>query len=422
MKVSSSRLIPVKGISPGALLVEALSSLINRISLKNFCSPRFFIDYVVNPEAGFGAARNSLFSKDGLSVLNSYRNHAKKYGEALSRLTGMKGLEQHTMMPFKGLFDSMGKGVIRQEKHWCPECYLDAIRQSTPVYDPLVFSLMEVKSCPVHQLRLVSKCPDCGATQQALPSSRRVGWCTRCGGFLGYMGGEAREVTAREQYFYDLFECRHQLLEIDVSQEFKNGVMMVVNRSGCGSVTKLTEAVCFSDRTISQWVSGRYRPTLTSFLDFCLAVNVLPSQLLVNHQDIAPQLTEARLTVRKVFNSSLEMEEIEKRLLTYALSEKITPLPAIASKLKVGVSFLSYRYPELARAVVQKNQGLRKLESDNRYHQFTDQISKIIVDLEKEGVVPSYNKVRCRMVEYHGFRYKDFTRLWGQAMKEWQAS
>ncbi|WP_422491450.1 hypothetical protein [Endozoicomonas sp. ALE010] len=88
MKVSSSRLIPVKGISPGALMVEALSSLINRISLKNFCSPRFFIDYVVNPEAGFGAARNSLFSKDGLSVLNSYRNHAKKYGEALSRLTG----------------------------------------------------------------------------------------------------------------------------------------------------------------------------------------------------------------------------------------------------------------------------------------------------------------------------------------------
>lgn len=96
---------------------EALSSLINRISLKNFCSPRFFIDYVVNPEAGFGVARNSLFSKDGLSVLNSYRNHAKKYGEALSRLTGMKGLEQHTMMPFRGLFDSMDKGVSGRKNY-----------------------------------------------------------------------------------------------------------------------------------------------------------------------------------------------------------------------------------------------------------------------------------------------------------------
>ncbi|MBO9492700.1 hypothetical protein J7438_01160 [Thalassotalea sp. G20_0] len=116
------------------------------------------------------------------------------------------------------------------------------------------------------------------------------------------------------------------------------------------------------------------------------------------------------------------MEEIEKRLQTYALSEKITPLPEIASKLEVGVSFLSYHFPELTRVVVQKNQGLRKVESDKRYYQFTDEISKIIVDLEKEGAVPSYNKVRCRMVEYHGFRYKDFTRLWGQAMKEWQAS
>lgn len=422
MKTSSSRLIPVKGISVGALLVEALSSLVNRVSVKNFCSPRFFIDFVVNPEAGFGAARNSLFARDGLSVLNSYRGHAKKYCEALSRLTGMKGLEQHTMMPFRELFDSMGKGVIRHKKHWCPECYLDAMRQSMPVYDPLIFSLMEVKSCPVHQLALVSQCPDCGATQQALPSSRKVGWCTQCGGFLGYMGGEVREVTPREQYFYDLFECRYQLPGIGVCQAFKDGMMKVVKRSGCGTVKKLTEAVCFSDRTIAQWLSGRYRPTLTSFLDFCLAVNVLPSQLLLNHQDIAPQLTEARLTVRKVFNSSLEMEEIEKRLQTHALSEKITPLPEIASKLEVGVSFLSYHFPELTRAVVQKNQSLRKVESDKRYHQFTDQISKIIVGLEKEGVVPSYNKVRCRMVQYHGFRYKDFTRLWGQAMKEWQDS
>lgn len=97
-------------------------------------------------------------------------------------------------------------------------------------------------------------------------------------------------------------------------------------------------------------------------------------------------------------------------------------MPEIASKLEVGVSFLSYQFSELTRALVQKNQGLRKVESDKRYHQFTDQISKIIVDLEKEGVMPSYNNVRCRMVEYHGFRYKDFTRLWGQAMKEWQAS
>ena len=326
------------------------------------------------------------------------------------------------MIPFRELFDSMGKGVIRHKKHWCPECYLDAIRQSMPVYDPLIFSLMEVKSCPVHQLALVSQCPDCGATQQALPSSRKIGWCTQCGGFLGYMGGVGNEVSYREQLFYDLFECRNKFSGIDVREAFREGILKVVDRSGCGTVAKLTEAIRFSDRTISQWVSGRYRPTITSFLDFCEAVGVLPSQLLLNHQCIVPELAEARLTVRRSFDTSLEMEAIEKCLKTCCVSTEITPLSEIAKELELGISYLSYHFPKLTRKLVQKNQKMRKSESEKRYDQFVCEISKIIVDLESQGVVPSYNKVRSRLTGYHGFHYRDFTKLWGEAMRERQAS
>ena len=110
----------------------------------------------------------------------------------------MKALEQYTMSPFGQLFDSMGKGIIHLEKRWCPECYAESIRQSSPIYDPLIFSLKEVMSCPVHQVELVNVCPDCQSVQQAVPSSRKIGWCTRCGGFLGYRGAKSKSVSSRE--------------------------------------------------------------------------------------------------------------------------------------------------------------------------------------------------------------------------------
>ncbi|MFK0571475.1 hypothetical protein, partial [Endozoicomonas sp.] len=121
--------------------------------------------------------------------------------------------------------------------------------------------------------------------------------------------------------------------------------------------------------------------------------------------------------IRRSFDSPLEMEAIEKRLKSYCISKEITPLPKIDKELELGVSFLSYYFPELTRELVQENQKVRRSESEIRYERFTCEISKIIIDLEREGIVPSYNQVRSRLTGYHGFHYRDFTRLWVKRLK-----
>ncbi len=77
------------------------------------------------------------------------------------------------------------RGIFRQDKAWCPQCFEARRQEGNPIYEPLLWSFRDVNFCPQHNCRLIDRCPDCGSAQKAIANNSRLGFCSRCKSWLG---------------------------------------------------------------------------------------------------------------------------------------------------------------------------------------------------------------------------------------------
>ncbi|MDP8934167.1 MAG: hypothetical protein M3N42_08460, partial [Cyanobacteriota bacterium] len=69
---------------------------------------------------------------------------------------------------------------------------------ASPIYEPLLWSLNDVKICLIHQHPLVQNCPHCDRQSHWLNWKSSLGYCSQCSQWLG--GGSNTSVVTQERW------------------------------------------------------------------------------------------------------------------------------------------------------------------------------------------------------------------------------
>lgn len=263
-----SRLIHLRPMSQNTWRTESLRSYFIRLALAHGLPPTTLARLVVVPELG------RKLPKDPSNVFRSWRSQslvgigdvARQWSQALARLTLVKGLDRHTLLPLRGRVAD--RKLLESPLRWCPECLLESM-SSGQAYSYLLWEISFVRVCPKHRKPLVSTCPFHlpkdnhlhPLTSRALPYQ-----CWRCGGFLGYnrdlqpLEENDREVCV-SRLFADLLESH---LFTNPRRPRPNADIANFLTSVTGGLSGITyRKLGVSKSLVTPWLMGRACPTIS---------------------------------------------------------------------------------------------------------------------------------------------------------------
>jgi hypothetical protein len=184
-----TKLPPLEPIGIGKSHIEALSGFVTRLAAELSVSVGILFSELLakvpNPYAGkalYGHQREEGYVHVPRDYqMNGNHDQARKWVYALESVTQRKNLYWHTLLPFGGAF------ILRLRKRaaWCPACLEEARSTNKPVFEPLLWSVLEVTHCPIHSARLVFQCRACGHTFFSMRADHRSGYCGYCKAWLG---------------------------------------------------------------------------------------------------------------------------------------------------------------------------------------------------------------------------------------------
>ena len=103
--------------------------------------------------------------------------------EALEQLTLRQDLRYLSCLTYKEVIKK--RGLFRQHKAWCPQCFEQWEQEKKPIYEPLLWSFKDANYCLHHNCQLSDRCPYCNSTQKAIANNSRLGYCDKCQQWLG---------------------------------------------------------------------------------------------------------------------------------------------------------------------------------------------------------------------------------------------
>lgn len=204
-------------IEIGNFYVESMTSYISRlarshgISTHNLCMKIQRL-MEVNPYSSLITNEKGFYNKAW--VLNSSGEVVQQYAKHIGYLTGRDDLKYLTFNAWKEVLCQ--KKIIKKNKTFCSICYEEFKSRNIEVYDPLIWSIDGIKICPIHKIKLTNNCTNskCGVQQKYLSRTDVIGYCQKCGQWLG---------IKQDEYGYNLDE--EMKFQLWISKNLKDMIM-----------------------------------------------------------------------------------------------------------------------------------------------------------------------------------------------------
>jgi len=248
--------LPVRGLrSP---LVESLRSYVGRLARVSGASPD-------------GIRKLAASAAHPDDVADRYTGGAVCAG--VQQLTGMLEVRCTTLWVMEKWLATAPSGGTR-DRLWCPRCIIEWDDEVS--WEPLCWDLGLLLRCPVHQCRLESLCPSCGATQRTCAASSTH--CSSCRHSLGSEGTiSARshyEIWVEHQIAQLLMYCSDPLegqLPVEQFHEFREAFgREVAGDSTFTSIDRQTVLQLLGVRADgARALPSRHRMTLQRLLNIC---------------------------------------------------------------------------------------------------------------------------------------------------------
>ncbi|MGL5796353.1 MAG: TniQ family protein, partial [Waterburya sp.] len=189
---SRSRLYSLEPIGIGTPSIESLSSYLTRLAQEHCVTPKTLIMGEIAPVI-MGEkylpetlTKNVSFlfgNSDAKPAINGMREMTRSLVDALEQLTLRQDLRYLSCLTWKGVIKE--RGLFRQNKAWCPQCFEQWRQESQTIYEPLLWSFKDVNYCLQHNCQLCDRCPNCDSSLKAIANNSRLGYCDRCKQWLG---------------------------------------------------------------------------------------------------------------------------------------------------------------------------------------------------------------------------------------------
>lgn len=200
-----SRLFSLEPIGVRTPYTESLSSYLCRLAQEHCVISQKLIVGEIAPQM-MGEEYNSTLIKQNASILfsnsdakpviNGMKAKTQSLVQALEELTQRKDLIFLSLLTWKGVINE--RGLFRQYRAWCPQCNEQWRQENKVIYEPLLWSFREVAVCLHHNCLLVDQCPLCSSRLPVIANSLKLGFCSRCKGWIGSQPDESQVLTTDE--------------------------------------------------------------------------------------------------------------------------------------------------------------------------------------------------------------------------------
>lgn len=171
-----TRYFSVRPVAVGALEVECLSSVLQRLAVAHGVTRHQF---VTNLRDWWEVERGRYLPRCEELRWDGYSPNVSLAVEALRDALGID-FTGCTLLPLRNVCAANCIGSIAHSRSWCPGCFRDDIASGEPTYDRLVWRVQGYRRCSVHRLRLRSSCPHCGVYQASDASREELHLCRLC--------------------------------------------------------------------------------------------------------------------------------------------------------------------------------------------------------------------------------------------------
>jgi hypothetical protein len=120
---------------------------------------------------------------------NRFCGPGKTYQRRIENLEALTGVETIRCGSFLVLEELLATGAIGRSSRrhrWCPECYLAWDEAAS--WEPLIWKVDLLTTCPIHGCSLEFRCRQCHATQSSTTKYERRRRCRDCGTSLAGRG------------------------------------------------------------------------------------------------------------------------------------------------------------------------------------------------------------------------------------------
>lgn len=294
---------------------EALHSLIRRICEKNQLPVNDVVCGLI--DTGAGSRGDSLARVANVSHLvdrgGSVSNRFISRIEILTTAIGLPNLTLRDLVSLRGV------GAVRVSRYrkWCPACYEEDIAADLEPYARLLWSIDDVKVCPLHRVRLQTACAACGKQWFRMLTGRDIsGRCPRCLAWLGNRGSpvdESRDDHSRfllwvAKSYFDLLDSSLSS-ELDIRLGFKIVLHQLNNLHCNGLYAKFARTIERNHSIVSRWVCGNGSPSWQALCEISFVFQVPLLDLLTGQTDAV-----AISSVRRLPHAALSRINSPKKL------------------------------------------------------------------------------------------------------------
>jgi hypothetical protein len=191
-----SALYQIHPIGIGTPGSECLTSYLARLAKAHHLSVGdLLVKYILPMMRGQRAPNSMPLKSRALKKMSSANGEGALAGHLVNlteRLTLLSGLSSMTFIPWRDVVSRVD--LQRRIRAWCSVCYADQAAGSGVLYDPLLWTVLPVKICPLHQYPLTENCPKCKKWAYPVLTHYLPGMCPHCNACLGEKKTEGKSI------------------------------------------------------------------------------------------------------------------------------------------------------------------------------------------------------------------------------------
>ena len=279
-----SRLFRVPPQGLGTFQVESLSGYVARLAAEHLVTPSSLLHRELGwwdlgrPEMCGRWLRRPRHLK--LSASMNFQESGLRWITLLEKLTGVRGLATCTTISWTRYFPT--RGLARPHLAWCPLCLAGDV---SPYYR-LLWCFSDAKTCPVHQCRLVERCPACRSTIPVIHARTRPGQCSHCDRSLSQVLQKPLFASEDESFntrlLAEMIESHSESVSLNLVKKRRASETLrrCQKSAGLEDASRFAALLHVSRITAWYWLTGRSEPTLNHVLRVCVAFDLTLGQFL----------------------------------------------------------------------------------------------------------------------------------------------
>ena len=419
-----NHLIPIAVNTP---MVECLTSYLTRLAESHSILISALITKELAPiltkdftQYGSKKALNALFNC-GVAI-NSTGEIVELFLDTLNKLTLKQNLSALTLMPFKNYLSS--RELLSKTKTWCPDCYQDWKRANKTIYEPLLWTLSDVRVCSIHKRILKDLCPNCNRQIPWFTAKSRVGYCCYCQKWLGDSSKSQKTdscIVSKQNLVKDiwitntfgqLITCSEKLNSNNQPNRISLSISKVINITHEDNIAAFARTFNLPKNTVWMWHKGKSIPQLKHILNICYCLNISLFDFL-NPNDfelvkIDSQKLPTKISIKRVSPRNLDVQKIEKFLKSVIKDRdsRAKTLKEVAETLAIDPRTLSRHFPELCKAISNRHRRYKAKDTNDKINKCCQEVKRAVAILHEKGEYPSEARVSKLISQPGHFRYK----------------